>query len=35
MRQTRPPQRYGYANLIAYALATSHDIDVDEPKSYA
>ncbi|KAH9647652.1 hypothetical protein KPL70_025267 [Citrus sinensis] len=34
-RQIRPPQRYGYADLIAYALAASHDIEVDEPKSYA
>ncbi|KAH9687012.1 hypothetical protein KPL70_014605 [Citrus sinensis] len=34
-REIRPPQRYGYADLIAYALAASHDIDVDEPKSYA
>ena len=34
-RQIRPPQRYGYANLIAYALVASHDIDVDEPKRYA
>lgn len=25
-RQTRPPQRYGTADLIAYALATSHEI---------
>ncbi|KAH9778870.1 Integrase catalytic domain-containing protein [Citrus sinensis] len=34
-RQIRPPQRYGYVDLIAYALAASHGIDVDEPKSYA
>ncbi|KAH9724032.1 hypothetical protein KPL70_007344 [Citrus sinensis] len=34
-RQIKPPQRYGYADLIAYALAASHNIDVDEPKSYA
>ncbi|KAH9698599.1 hypothetical protein KPL71_024065 [Citrus sinensis] len=34
-RQIRPPLRYGYADLIAYALAASNDIDVDEPKSYA
>ncbi|KAH9705555.1 hypothetical protein KPL70_011923 [Citrus sinensis] len=33
-RQIRPPQRYGYANLIAYALAASHEIDEDEPTSY-
>ncbi|KAH9745502.1 hypothetical protein KPL70_004095 [Citrus sinensis] len=25
--QIIPPQRYGYADLIAYALAASHDID--------
>ncbi|KAH9743535.1 hypothetical protein KPL70_003339 [Citrus sinensis] len=34
MRQIRPPQRYGYADLIAYALAASHEIDEDEPTSY-
>ena len=31
-RQIRPPQRYGYADLIAYALATSHKIDEDSMK---
>ena len=33
-RHIRPPQRYGYADLIAYALAASHEIDEDEPTSY-
>ena len=33
-RQTRPPQRYGDADLIAYALVTSHEIKVNEPKNY-
>ena len=33
-RTIRPPKRYGYADLIAYALATSHEIDETEPKSY-
>ncbi|KAH9770122.1 Integrase catalytic domain-containing protein [Citrus sinensis] len=34
MRQIRPLQRYGYADLIIYALAASHEIDKDEPTSY-
>ena len=33
-RQTKPLQRYGYVDLIIYALAASHDINADEPKSY-
>ncbi|KAH9768873.1 Integrase catalytic domain-containing protein [Citrus sinensis] len=33
-RQTRPQQRYEYADLITYALAASHEIEVDEPKNY-
>ncbi|KAH9728046.1 hypothetical protein KPL70_008880 [Citrus sinensis] len=33
-RQIRPPQRYGYADLIAYALAASHEVEEDEPTSY-
>ncbi|KAH9736687.1 Integrase catalytic domain-containing protein [Citrus sinensis] len=33
-RQIRPPQRYGYADLIAYTLTASHEIDEDEPTSY-
>ena len=33
-RQIKPPQRYGYADLIAYALAASNEIDEDEPTSY-
>ncbi|KAH9685060.1 hypothetical protein KPL70_013801 [Citrus sinensis] len=34
MRHIKPPQRYGYTDLIAYALAASHEIDEDEPTSY-
>ncbi|KAH9650014.1 hypothetical protein KPL70_026198 [Citrus sinensis] len=33
-RTIRPPKRYGYADLISYALATSHEIDETELKSY-
>ena len=33
-RVIRPPKRFGYADLIAYALATSRDIDEEEPMSY-
>ena len=33
-RQTRPLQRYKYADLITYALAASHEIEIDEPKNY-
>lgn len=32
-RQTRPPQRYGYVDLIAYTLAASHDIDAEAIQS--
>ncbi|KAL9449934.1 hypothetical protein AB3S75_011796 [Citrus x aurantiifolia] len=33
-RKVKTPLRYGYADLIAYALAASHQIDDDEPKNY-
>ncbi|KAH9716259.1 hypothetical protein KPL71_021398 [Citrus sinensis] len=30
----RPPKRFGYADRIAYALATSREIDEEKPRSY-
>ena len=33
-RKEKAPVRYGYADLIAYALTASHQIDDDEPKNY-
>ncbi|KAH9684870.1 Integrase catalytic domain-containing protein [Citrus sinensis] len=33
-RKAKTPVRYGYADLIAYILTTSHQIDKDEPKNY-
>ncbi|KAH9744680.1 hypothetical protein KPL70_003806 [Citrus sinensis] len=34
MRVIRAPKKYAYADLIAYALTTAHELDYDEPKSY-
>ncbi|KAH9649116.1 hypothetical protein KPL70_025868 [Citrus sinensis] len=33
-RPTRPPRRYGYADLITYALEAAHEIDDKEPKTF-
>ncbi|KAH9647611.1 hypothetical protein KPL70_025255 [Citrus sinensis] len=33
-RQIKQTRRYGYADLISYALAAAHQIDEDEPKIY-
>ena len=33
-RKAKAPVRYGYADLIAYALTASHQIDDDKPKNY-
>ena len=33
-RPTRPPRRYGYADLITYALEAAHEIDDEEPKIF-
>ncbi|KAH9722896.1 Integrase catalytic domain-containing protein [Citrus sinensis] len=33
-RPTRPPRRYGYADLITYALEAAHEIDEEEPKTF-
>ena len=33
-RVIRPPKRFGYIDLIAYALATSREVDEKEPRSY-
>ena len=30
----RPPQRFGHANLICYALNTTEEVEYEEPKSY-
>ena len=34
-RNVRPPSRYEDANLVAYALSVSEDIEPEEPKSFA
>ena len=34
MRTIRPPKRYAVADLIAYALSATHEINDDEPKTY-
>ncbi|KAH9649112.1 hypothetical protein KPL70_025867 [Citrus sinensis] len=34
MRVIRAPKKYGYVDLIAYALTAAHELDYDEPKSY-
>ena len=33
-RPMRPPRRYGYADLITYALEAAHEIDDEEPKTF-
>lgn len=33
-RKVKAPKRLGYADLIAYALTTSNDLENEEPKSY-
>ena len=33
-RQVKPTKRFGYADLIGYALATANEIDDEEPKSF-
>lgn len=30
-----PPQRYGYANLVVYALTVAEDTKVQEPSTYS
>ena len=34
-RVIRPPKRYAHADLIAFALTVSHELDSDEPKIYS
>lgn len=34
-RNIKPPQRYGYADMISYALQVAEDVDLDEPRSFA
>ena len=33
-RQVKPPNRYGYADLIAFAFTVADEVCTDEPKSY-
>ena len=33
-KQIKPPQRYAYANLAAYALSVVESIENEEPKTY-
>lgn len=32
---TKPPERYAYANMVAYALMSAEDVSIKEPNSYA
>ena len=34
-RVIRPPRRYAYADLIAFALTVAHEITADEPRTYS
>ena len=34
-RFTKPPKRYAYANMVAYALMSAEDVSIKEPNSYA
>ncbi|KAH9651033.1 hypothetical protein KPL70_026595 [Citrus sinensis] len=33
-RHTRPPTRYAYADMVAYALMSAEDVTIEEPNSY-
>lgn len=33
-REIRPPKRFGYADILAYALSVEHKKDTYEPDSY-
>ncbi|KAH9762289.1 hypothetical protein KPL70_000762 [Citrus sinensis] len=33
-RHTRPPARYAYADMVAYALMSAEDVAIEEPNSY-
>ena len=33
-REIKAPQRYGYADLIAYAFSVAEDLRFDDPSSY-
>ncbi|KAH9668177.1 hypothetical protein KPL70_021322 [Citrus sinensis] len=33
-RESKPPKRYAYADLIAFALSTEQGVEEDEPKTY-
>ena len=33
-RESKPPKRYVYADLIPFALSVAQEIEVDEPKTY-
>ena len=33
-RESKPPKRYAYADLIAFALSAAQGIEEDEPKTY-
>ena len=33
-RQTKPPQRYAYANLVTYAISVQEIIERDGPQTY-
>ncbi|KAK3009152.1 hypothetical protein RJ639_014179 [Escallonia herrerae] len=33
-REIRPPQKYGYADMVAYALSVAESIEVEKPVTY-
>ena len=33
-RHTRPPARYAYADMVAYALMSAEDVAIEEPNRY-
>jgi hypothetical protein len=34
-RPIRPPQRYGYVDLVAYVLTVAEDTAIQEPSTYS
>ena len=33
-RQIKPPEKFGYADLMAFSLVAANEVWDDEPKSY-
>ena len=34
-REVRPPERFGYTDLIAYAFNVAEELNEDEPKTFS